>query len=132
MDLLSRLFYKDTDNKVLDVNTKEKKQELVVLQNKKDPKQCEVLRGQVNHVNHQLKRKQDDMELVGKIDTYKNPINLFNRFSETIKKEGDNRFKKMNNKVTLNDGCSATDLMNFLRVLEDDKHDVAKTAQQFI
>ena len=132
LDLLSRLFYKDTDNKVLDVNTKEKKQELVVLQNKKDPKQCEVLRGQVNHVNHQLKRKQDDMELVGKIDTYKNPINLFNRFSETIKKGGDNRFKKMNNKVTLNDGCSATDLMNFLRVLEDDKHDVAKTAQQFI
>ena len=132
LDMLSRLFYKDTDNKVLDVNTKEKKQELVVLQNKKDPKQCEVLRGQVNHVNHQLKRKQDDMELVGKIDTYKNPINLFNRFSETIKKGGDNRFKKMNNKVTLNDGCSATDLMNFLRVLEDDKHDVAKTAQQFI
>ena len=101
LDMLSRLFYKDTDDKVLDVATKRKKQELVILQNKKDPSQCEVLRGQANHVNQQLKKKRNDMEIVGKIDTYKNPINLYNRFGEAIKKEGDDRFERTNNKITL-------------------------------
>ena len=57
LDMLSRLFYKDTDDKVLDVATKRKKQELVVLRNKQNPTRCEVLRGQTNHVNQQLKKK---------------------------------------------------------------------------
>ena len=52
-----------------------------------DIDQCEVLRGQCNHVQSQLKRKQDNMEVIGKVETYKNPINLYNRFSEnTVKK----------------------------------------------
>jgi hypothetical protein len=130
LDMLSRLFYKDTDNKVLDVATKWKKQELVVLQNKKDPSQCEVLRGQANHVNQQLKKKRNDMEIVGKIDTYKNPINLYNRFGEAIKKEGDDRFERTNNKITLKGGCTVNDLMNILHVLEDDKHKVAVEAKE--
>ena len=130
LDMLSRLFYKDTDNKVLDVATKRKKQELVILQNKKDPSLCEVLRGQANHVNQQLKKKRNDMEIVGKIDTYKNPINLYNRFGEAIKKEGDDRFERTNNKITLKGGCTVNDLMNVLHVLEDDKHNVAVQAKE--
>ena len=110
----------------MDVCTKQKKQELAVLRNKNDPTKVEVLRGQSAHVNHQLKRKQNDMELVGKIDTYKNPVNLYNRFGETIKKQNDERFEKTNNKVLLKNGSTAEDLMTTFRRLEDDKHDTAK------
>ena len=87
LDLLSKILYKESDDKVLDVTSSHKKQELVVLRNKTDPDKCEVLRGQCNHVQSQLKRKQDNMEVIGKVETYKNPINLYNRFSEnTVKK----------------------------------------------
>ena len=126
LNMLSGLLYKETDNKVVDVCTKQKKQELAVLRNKNDPTKVEVLRGQSAHVNHQLKRKQNDMELVGKIDTYKNPVNLYNRFGETIKKQNDERFEKTNNKVLLKNGSTAEDLMTTFRRLEDDKHDTAK------
>ena len=126
LTMMSKLLYRETENKVIDVNTKQKKQELVVLRNKTDPTKVEVLRGQTGHVQHQLKRKQDEMELVGKIDTYKNPVNLFNRFGESIKKQNNERFQKNNNKVTLMNGSTAEDLMTTFRDLENDKHETAK------
>ena len=125
LEMLSTILMKETDNKVIDVQEKNKKQELVVLRNKNEPTRIEVLRGQVNHVNHQLKRKHNDMEVVGKIDSYKNPINLLNRFNESIKKEGDERFYKTNNKILLRNGSTAEDLMHVFRNLDEDKHDVA-------
>jgi hypothetical protein len=125
LEMLSTILMKETDNKVIDVQEKNKKQELVVLRNKNEPTRIEVLRGQVNHVNHQLKRKHNDMEVVGKIDSYKNPINLLNRFNESIKKEGDERFYKTNNKIVLRNGSTAEDLMHVFRNLDEDKHDVA-------
>ena len=132
LDMMSRLFYKDADDKVLEVESKQKKQELVVLRNKNDPSQCEVVRGQVNHVNQQLKRKQNDMELVAKIDSYKNPINLYNRFGETIKRQRDDRFTTNNNKITLKEGCTAEDLMNVFHTLNDGKHDVALSVRKLL
>ena len=126
LDMLARILYKETDNKVVDVTEKKKKQELVILQNKKNPNQCEVLRGQVKHVEKQVKRKHNDMTVVGKIDSYKNPVNLFNRFSETIKNTCDDRFKKSSNKIMLKDGHTTDDLMDVFRTLDDDKHSVAK------
>ena len=125
LEMLSNLLLKETDNKVIDVEEKQKKQELVVLRNKNEPTQIEVLRGQLNHVNQQLKRKRNEMEVVGKIDTYKNPINLLNRFNESIKKGGDERFYKSNNKIFLKNGSTADDLMDVLRALDEDKHVVA-------
>ena len=61
LEMLSNLLLKETDNKVIDVEEKQKKQELVVLRNKNEPTQIEVLRGQLNHVNQQLKRKRNDI-----------------------------------------------------------------------
>ena len=130
LEMLSNLLLKETDNKVIDVEEKQKKQELVVLRNKNEPTQIEVLRGQLNHVNQQLKRKRNDMEVVGKIDTYKNPINLLNRFNESIKKGGDERFYKSNNKIFLKNGSTADDLMQVLRALDEDKHVVAHKVKQ--
>ena len=66
------------------------------------------------------------MEIVGKISTYKNPINLFNRFGDYIKENGENRFKKTNNKIILNNGSTANDLMETIRSLEEEKHNVAE------
>ena len=125
MDMLAQILYRETDNKVIDVIENKKKQELVVLQNKKNPSQYEVLRGQAKHVEKQVKRKHNDMTVVGKIDSYKNPINLFNRFGETIKSTCDDRFKKSSNKIVLKDGQTSDDLMNIFRILDDDKHCVA-------
>lgn len=130
LEMLSNLLLKETDNKVIDVEEKLKKQELVVLRNKNEPTQIEVLRGQLNHVNQQLKRKRNEMELVGKIDTYKNPINLLNRFNESIKKGRDERFYKSNNKIYLKNGSTAEDLMNVFRALDEDKHVIAHQAKQ--
>ena len=129
LDMLSKILYKETDNKVVDVIEKQKKQELVILQNKTQPNQIEVLRGQVNHVNQTLKRKCNDMTVVGKIDTYKNPINLFNRFNESIKNQGDDRFFKSNNKIVLRNGSTAEDLMHVFRSLDEDKHTVAHSVK---
>lgn len=126
----SNLLLKETDNKVIDVEEKQKKQELVVLRNKNEPTQIEVLRGQLNHVNQQLKRKRNDMEVVGKIDTYKNTINLLNRFNESIKKGGDERFYKSNNKIFLKNGSTAEDLMHVFHALDEDKHVVAHKVKQ--
>ena len=70
------------------------------------------------------------MEVVGKIDTYKNPINLLNRFNESIKKGRDERFYKSNNKIYLKNGSTAKDLMDVFRTLDEDKHVVAHQAKQ--
>ena len=129
LEMMSELLMKETDNKVIDVEARKKKQELVVLRSRNEPTQIEVLRGQTTHVNQQLKRKKLNMEVVGKIDTYKNPINLLNRFDESIKKEGDERFHKTNNKIVLKNGSTAEDLMHVFHDLEEDKHVVAKKAK---
>ena len=128
MEMLSNILLKETDDKVVDVKDKSKKQELVILQNKTEPTRLEVLRGQLNHVN-QVKRKRNDMEVVGKIDSYKNPINLFNRFNESIKKENDDRFQKSNNKIVLKNGSTVEDFMHVLHNLDEDKHSVANNVK---
>ena len=129
LEMMSELLMKEADNKVIDVEARKKRQEFVVLRSKNEPTQIEVLRGQTTHVNQQLKRKKLNMEVVGKIDTYKNPINLLNRFDESIKKEGDERFHKTNNKIVLKNGSTAEDLMHVFHDLEEDKHVVAKKAK---
>ena len=129
LDMLAKIMYKESDHKVMDVKSTQKKQELVLLQSKENPKICEVLRGQKIHVNTQLKRKQDQMELVGKIDTYKNPINLYNRFSEITKKQKDERFQVQNNKVTLKNGTSPKELFDLFYTLEIEKHEIAHEVQ---
>jgi hypothetical protein len=130
LDLLARILYKEADGKVIEVNETKKKQELVVLQSKRNPSQCEVLRGQTSHVEKQLKRKHNDMKVVGKIDSYKNPINLLNRFGETIKSTRDDRFHKSSNKILLKDGHTCDDLMDVFRTLDDDKHSIAEEVKQ--
>ena len=131
LDMLSKILHKETDNKVVDVTDKTKKQELMILQNKTEPTRIEVLRGQVNHLN-QVKRKRNDMEVVGKIDSYKNPINLLNRFNESIKKQGDERFSKTNNKIVLKNGSTVNDLMHVFHDLDEDKHTVANDVRKCI
>ena len=130
LDMLAKILHKETDDKVLDVSTKKKKQELVVLRKKAEPTQIEVLRGQQNHVNQHLTRKHHDMEVVGKIDTYKNPINLLNRFAESIKKIRDERFEMSNNKIVLKNGSTVEDLMTVFHSLEEDKHATANDVQE--
>jgi len=122
LDMMSQILYNETNHKVVDVHTERKKQELVVLQNRNDPEQCEVLRGQRNHVNQQLKRKNNTMQVVGKIETYKNPINLYNRFVES----GDTRFDVNYNKIVLKNGSTCDDLMTTFNTLNEDKHETAK------
>ena len=129
LDIMSQILYKETENKVLDVTEKYKKQELVVLRKKMEPNQIEVLRGQVNHVNQALKRKQNDMEVVGKIDSYKNPINLFNRFGESIKMYRDDRFSK-SNKIVLRNGSTVEDLMTVFHTLDNDKYTTANNVKK--
>ena len=131
LDMLSKILYKETDNKVVDVTEKSKKQALVILQNKNDRTELEIVRGQINHVN-QVKRKRNDMEVIGMIDSYKNPINLLNRFDESIKQEGDNRFQKRNNKIVLKNGSTTDDLIHVFHNLDDDKHAVAKNVRKCI
>ena len=70
------------------------------------------------------------MEVVGKIEGYKNPINLLNRFNESIKKEGDERFLKSNNKIVLRNGSTAEDLMHVFRTLDEDKHTIANSVKK--
>ena len=70
------------------------------------------------------------MEVVGKINGYKNPINLLKRFNESIKKEGDDRFLKSNNKIVLMNGSTAEDLMHVFRTLDEDKHTVANNVKE--
>ena len=127
LDMLAKLIYRESDDKVMDVKNSQKKQELVLLQSKEDPKKCEILRGKKMHVNAQLKRKQNKIEVIGKIETYKNPINLYNRFSEITKKQRDERFQVQNNRVTLKNGTSSQELYDFFQNLDMEKH---KTAQE--
>ena len=126
LDVLSKLLYKESDDKVLDIECTQKKQELVVLQNKDDPNNCVVLRGQKAHVNMQLKKNQSQMHVVGTVQSYKNPINLYNLFSEQTKKQKDDRFNVTNNKVTLKNGTTPTELLEAFQTLEEKKHSVAK------
>jgi hypothetical protein len=121
LDMVAQILYKETDHKVVDIHTKHKKQELLVLQDNNVPEQCEVVRGQRYYVNQRLKRK-NDMHIVGKIETYQNPINLYNRFVESA----DPRFCVKNNKVVLTNGSTCTELMSALNVLNEDKHETAK------
>lgn len=66
------------------------------------------------------------MEVIGKVETYKNPINLYNRFSENTKKQKDERFTVINNKVTLKNGTTPNELLNMFHHLDDQKHSVAE------
>ena len=132
LDMLSQILYKESNDKVLPVKEKAKTQELVVLQKRSDPSYCEVLRGQMNHINNQLKRKHEDMEVVGKISTYKNPINLYNHFGDYLKENREEFFKKSNNKIILNNGSTASDLMQTIRALEEEKHSVAENVKQHV
>ena len=127
--MLAKIMYTESNHKVIDVRSAQKKQELVLLQSKENPKVCEVLRGQKMHVDTQLKRKQDRMDIVGKIDTYKNPINLYNRFSEITKKQKDERFQVQNNKVTLKNGTSPKELFELFHNLDNEKHEIAHEVQ---
>ena len=129
LDMLAKIVYTESNHKVIDVRSTNKKQELVLLQSKENPKVCEVLRGQKMHVDTQLKRKQDRMDIVGKIDTYKNPINLYNRFSEITKKQKDERFQVQNNKVTLKNGTSPKELFELFHNLDNEKHEIAHEVQ---
>ena len=126
LDVLSQILYKETDNKVVDVLSNQKQQELVVLQKKDDPETCVVLRGQKAHINSRVKRSQDQMHVVGTVESYKNPINLYNRFSEQAKKNKDSRFDVSHNKVTLKNGTSPTELLGVFNTLNEQKHDVAE------
>ena len=129
LDVLSQLLYKETDNKVVDVLSSQKQQELVVLQNKDDPETCVILRGQQAHINSRVKRSQDQMHVVGTVESYKNPINLYNRFSEQTKRQKDKRFQVTHNKVVLKNGTTPTELLECFNTLNEQKHDVAEQVQ---
>ena len=103
----------------MDVKSTQKKQKLVVMQKKDDPESCVVLRGQKSHLNTQLKRTHDEMNVIGTVETYKNPINLYNLFSEHAKKMKDDCFHVMNNKVTLKNGTTPAELLDFFNTLND-------------
>ena len=120
----------ESNHKVLDVKNTQKKQELVVLQKKDDPETCIVLRGQKAHVNMKMKRTQDQMHIVGTVESYKNPINLYNLFSEQTKKSKDSRFDVMHNKVTLKNGTTPIELLDVFNSLNEKKHDIANQVQR--
>ena len=126
LDTLSHILYNETNNKVVDVTNNQKQQELVVLQKKDDPETCVILRGQKAHVKNRMKRSQDEMHIVGTVESYKNPINLYNRFSEQTKKQKDSRFEVTHNKVTLKNGTTPAELLNCFNALNDEKHSVAE------
>ena len=125
LDTLSHILYNETNNKVVDVTNNQKQQELVVLQKKDDPETCVILRGQKAHVKNRMKRSQDELHIVGTVESYKNPINLYNRFSEQTKKQKDGRFEVTHNKVTLKNGTTPTELLDCFNSLNEQKHEVA-------
>ena len=61
LDTLAQIMHNESNHKVLDVTKPQKKQELIVLQNRLNASQCEIIGGQRNHVNQQLKRKHETM-----------------------------------------------------------------------
>ena len=130
LDALSNILYNESNNKVLDVENDQKKQELRILQMKDDPESCVILRGQKTHLNVQMKRTHDKMNVTGTVETYKNPINLHNLFSEQTKRQKDARFKVTHNKVTLKNGTTPTELLDAFNALNDQKHSVAERVKQ--
>jgi hypothetical protein len=74
----------EAKNKVLDAPSDKKKQELVVLQDRNDPRNIELIRGQKQHIDAVKRQKMNDKEEVGRITSYMNPINLLNRLSHRI------------------------------------------------
>ena len=72
------------------------------------------------------------MNVIGTVETYKNPINLYNLFSEHAKKKKDSRFHVMNNKVTLKNGTTPTELLDFFNTLNDEKHEIAEHVQSVL
>ena len=73
-----------------------------------------VLRGQKAHNNAQMKRRHDQMNVVGTVESYKNPINLYNTFKVT------------HNKVTLKNGTTPNELLDCFNSLNEVKHEVAE------
>ena len=129
LDVLSHILHKESNNKVLDLMSAQKKQELVVMQKKDDPEKCIVLRGQKAHISSTMKRAQDQMHVVGTVESYRNPINLYNLFSEQTKKQKDARFDVSHNKVTLKNGTTPIELLDVFNSLNDQKYDVAEQVQ---
>lgn len=130
LDTVSQILLNESNNKVLDVTSKQKKQELVIMQKKDDPEKCVVLRGQKSHISSQMKRSQDQMHVVGTVESYKNPINLYNLFSEKTKKCKDSRFDITHNKVTLKNGTTPAELLDVFNTLNDQKHSVAECVKE--
>ena len=130
LDTLSQILYKESNNKVMDVKSTQKKQKLVVMQKKDDPESCIVLRGQKAHLNMQMKRTQDQMHIVGTVESYRNPINLYNLFSEQTKKLKDARFDVTHNKVTLKNGTTPIELLDVFNSLNDQKYSVAESVKK--
>ena len=132
LDVLSQILHKESNNKVLDLTSAQKKQELVVMQKKDDPEKCIVLRGQKAHISSTMKRAQDQMHVVGTVESYRNPINLYNLFSEQTKKQKDARFDVSHNKVTLKNGTTPIELLDVFNSLNDQKYDVAEQVQSVL
>ena len=132
LDVLSQILHKESNNKVLDLMSAQKKQELVVMQKKDDPEKCIVLRGQKAHISSTMKRAQDQMHVVGTVESYRNPINLYNLFSEQTKKQKDARFDVSHNKVTLKNGTTPIELLDVFNSLNDQKYDVAEQVQSVL
>ena len=131
LDTLSQILYKESNNKVMDVKSTHKKQKLVVMQEKKDDSEsCIVLRGLKAHLNMQMKRTQDQMHVVGTVESYRNPINLYNLFSEQTKKQKDARFDVTHNKVTLKNGTAPIELLGVFKSLNDQKFSVAECVKK--
>ena len=130
LDTLSWILYVETNNKVVDVQSTRKQQELVVMQDKVDPESCVILRGQKMHVQAQMKRCQDQMNVIGTVESYRNPINLYNRFSEQTKRQKDERFEVTHNKVTLKNGTTPIELLECFNTLNEQKFSVANEVKK--
>ena len=70
------------------------------------------------------------MEVVGEVGTYKNPINLYNRFSENARRQRDECFEVNHNKVTLKNGTTPNELLDVFQNLDEQKHSVADRVKQ--
>ena len=69
------------------------------------------------------------MNVIGTVESYRNPINLYNLFSEQTKKLKDERFDVTHNKVTLKNGTTPIELLDVFNSLNDQKYDVAEQVQ---
>ena len=67
------------------------------------------------------------MHVIGTVESYRNPINLYNLFSEQAKKQKDTRFDVTHNKVILmKNGTTPIELLDVFNSLNDQKHSVAE------